>query len=137
MPEAKQHTGRFFKVMQGAGLFVIVGTILVVFLAFVLDVPIPGLHAAPKEMKISTGPTLGVSLAKGVKHTLDVPSDVRVTLGIRSKGKDDTYEVAQPTKTRPLLMYGSTALDPTRLMRVRARFAPAEVVSVGTTLDRL
>jgi cobalt-zinc-cadmium efflux system membrane fusion protein len=32
-------------------------------------------------------------------------------------------------------MYGNTALDPARLMRIRARFAPAEVVSIGSVHD--
>src|SRR5262249_44172933 len=31
----------------------------------------------------------------------------------------------KPTRTRPLVMPGSTALDPTRLTRIRALFAPS------------
>jgi hypothetical protein len=78
-------------------------------------------------------------------HTLAVPVAVREALGIRKGGKDRVEVVRAPKETRPLVLYGSTALDPTRLMRIRARFAPAEVVSVaqvhepgpaGTTVTR-
>src|SRR5262249_23733471 len=36
-----------------------------------------------------------------------------------------------PQKGLPMVLPGSTALDPTRLLRIRARFAPAEVVRIG------
>ena len=36
---------------------------------------------------------------------------------------------------RPLVLPGSTALDPTRLARIRARFAPARVVQIGQVWD--
>ena len=86
-------------------------------------------------MKIKTPASLGVRLVKGVKHTLEVPVEVRSTLGIHKGGKDLFEIVHVPTETRPLVVYGSTALDPTRLMRIRARFAPAEVVSIGQVPD--
>jgi cobalt-zinc-cadmium efflux system membrane fusion protein len=38
----------------------------------------------------------------------------------------------RPQKGLPMVLPGSTALDPTRLLRIRARFAPAEVVRIGT-----
>jgi cobalt-zinc-cadmium efflux system membrane fusion protein len=68
-------------------------------------------------------------------HTLFVPDEVREALGIR-KGTSDKLAVAQrPTNTRPLVMPGSTMLDPSRIMRIRARFAPspssAEVVEIA------
>ena len=40
-----------------------------------------------------------------------------------------------PTVMRPLMFSGSTALDPTRLARIRARFAPARVVKIGQVQD--
>src|SRR5262249_24074667 len=154
-------------------------------------VPIPGLHAAPDEMRIKAAPRLGVRLVEWFQltdrssasvrqavrlagsgdavlrqldrvlaklgalrgktfererfqaelarrldkeeqarfqdlllkhtarpsHTLAVPVEVRATLGIR-KGEQDHVEIVRlPTQTRPLVVYGSTALDPTRLMR--------------------
>jgi cobalt-zinc-cadmium efflux system membrane fusion protein len=66
---------------------------------------------------------------------LEVPEDVRTVLGIR-KGKQDLLAVAQsPTMMRPLMLSGSTALDPTRLARIRARFAPCRVVEIGQVHD--
>jgi len=78
---------------------------------------------------------LKIALVESRPHTLMVPEDVRTALGIR-KGNTDLIAVARkPTQTRPLVMPGSTALDPTRLMRIRARFAPspssAEVVEIA------
>ena len=64
-----------------------------------------------------------------------MPEEVRKSLGIR-KGNVDQIAVAEkPTRTRPLVMPGSTALDPARLIRVRVRFAPAEVVEIGKIDD--
>jgi len=215
-PEAHQKTSRLFKAMQAAGLLVIVLGVLLVFMGFVLGIPIPGLHHAPEEVKIKVPPSLGVRLVewfqltdqsaasvrdavrkgevngtyqpeavpvpavllaqlddvlaklKGLNnktlqreqfleelgrrltedeqkhfqdlllrytatpsHTLLVPEDIRATLLIRKGGKDQVDIVKRPTETRPLSLAGSTALDPSRLMRIRARFAPAEVVSIG------
>jgi len=68
-------------------------------------------------------------------HTISVPDNVQRALGMRKADKDKVVTVQAPRETRPLLIYGSTALDPSRLMRIRARFAPAEVVSIGMTRD--
>jgi cobalt-zinc-cadmium efflux system membrane fusion protein len=77
-----------------------------------------------------------VALVSGHAHTLQVPEEVSAALGIR-KGSRDAIAVAQkPTTMRPLVLSGSTALDPTRLARVRARFAPARVVQLGQFWDR-
>jgi cobalt-zinc-cadmium efflux system membrane fusion protein len=68
--------------------------------------------------------------------TLLVPKEVREALGIE-KGKKERIAVAQrPSASPPLVLPGSTALDPTRLLRIRARFAPAEVVKVGQVNER-
>jgi cobalt-zinc-cadmium efflux system membrane fusion protein len=129
--EAKHQTSRLFRAMQAGGLLAIVLVVLMVFVGFVLGVPIPGFHhAEPDEVKKPSAPELGVKLV--ASHTLDVPVDVRLALGIRKQSKDRFALVRVPTETRPLVMYGSTALDPTRLMRIRARFAPCEVISIGT-----
>jgi cobalt-zinc-cadmium efflux system membrane fusion protein len=77
-----------------------------------------------------------VTLVPSQAHTLDVPEEVCASLGIR---KGDRYAVAPaqtPTIMRPLVLPGSTALDPTRLARIRARFAPARVVQIGQVWDR-
>jgi cobalt-zinc-cadmium efflux system membrane fusion protein len=79
--------------------------------------------------------SLAVELVDGKPHTLFVPEDVRSALGIRKDNRDSIAVARKPTSTRPLVMPGSTALDPTRIFRIRARFAPspssAEVVQIG------
>jgi cobalt-zinc-cadmium efflux system membrane fusion protein len=88
--------------------------------------------AATHEEKPKKAPKVrGVELVG--PYTLAVPEDVRSALGSRKGGKDRIAVARAPTSTRPLSLFGSTALDPTRLVRVRARFAPAEVVKIGQT----
>jgi cobalt-zinc-cadmium efflux system membrane fusion protein len=86
--------------------------------------------AAPKDA------VAGIELVPGEPHTLYVPADVRSALGIRKDNVDQIVTVAKPTRTRPLLMPGTTMLDPTRLIPIRALFAPspssAQVVEIGT-----
>ncbi len=78
---------------------------------------------------------LAVELVSGKPNSLLVPEEVRKSLGIR-EGRADQIAVAEaPTRTRPLPMPGSTALDPARLLRVRVKFAPAEVVEIGKIND--
>jgi cobalt-zinc-cadmium efflux system membrane fusion protein len=83
-------------------------------------------------------------------HTLKVPIDVRIALGIR-KGKTELARPVQiPEKTTPLflpgsarvdpprlqlVMPGSTSLDPARLLRLRARFAPAELIEIAQVVE--
>jgi cobalt-zinc-cadmium efflux system membrane fusion protein len=77
------------------------------------------------------GERLKVDLVKDRPQTLRVPVEVRQALGMR-KGNREQVAVAQLPKTGvSLVLPGSTALDPTRLLRIRARFAPAEVVKIG------
>jgi membrane fusion protein, heavy metal efflux system len=74
-------------------------------------------------------------VTSGPPHTLDVPEDVRVALGIRKAGVDQIAVAQKPTWMRPLTMPGSTMLDPTRIMRIRALFAPSpsspRVIEIG------
>jgi cobalt-zinc-cadmium efflux system membrane fusion protein len=60
---------------------------------------------------------LAIELVENVPHTLIVPERVQKALGIQESTK-----VQAPTQGRPLVMPGSTALDPARVMRVRTRF---------------
>ncbi len=87
-----------------------------------------------KESGGSTGST-GIALIPGQAHTLEVSDEVALTLGIR-KGDKDSVAIAQtPNTMKPLVLPGSTALDPTRLARIRARFAPARVVEIAQVQD--
>ncbi len=79
--------------------------------------------------------TSGVELVKDKPNSLRVPEEVRKALGIRKGNADQIAVVEQPTRKVPLVMPGSTALDPARLIRVRVRFAPAEVVEIGKIDD--
>ena len=78
-----------------------------------------------------------ISLVEGRVHTLALSDEVATTLGVR-KGDHDSIALAEPPKKmRPLVLPGSTALDPTRLARIRARFAPARVVEIAHVRDPL
>ena len=76
-----------------------------------------------------------MELVKGQAHTLFIPEDVRAALGIRKDGVDLVATAHRPTWMRPLVMPGSTMLDPTRIMRIRALFAPSpsspKVIEIG------
>jgi cobalt-zinc-cadmium efflux system membrane fusion protein len=88
-----------------------------------------------KETIVSSGPP-SVSLVSGQAHTLEVPEEVATTLGIR-KGQRDSVAVAlPPTDPKPLVLPGSTDFNPSRLARIRARFAPARVVELAQFHDR-
>jgi cobalt-zinc-cadmium efflux system membrane fusion protein len=91
---------------------------------------------AEKEQGTTTLPdALAVSLVKDRPRTLLVPKEVRTALGMRNGGKDIVAVVEPPKAGTPLVLSGSTALDPTRVLRIRAGFAPAKVVSLGQTRD--
>jgi cobalt-zinc-cadmium efflux system membrane fusion protein len=120
-------------------LLVLIG--LAGFASSFLGLQLPGLSVRGKENgtkdEKTKGPPqpLGVMLVKDKPHTLEVPEDVRTVLGIR-KGKQELLAVVQiPTMMRPLVLPGSTMLDPSRLDRIRARFAPARVVELGRVHD--
>ena len=125
----------FTRFLKTVGILLL---ILVVLTAFALAsgaVKLPWATAAAEKVDPPAKETLAVALVKGKPHTLEVPEHVRAVLGIR-KGKQDLFAVAQrPTTMRPLVLSGSTALDPARLARIRARFAPARVVEIGQVQD--
>jgi len=78
---------------------------------------------------------LGVELVKDVPHTLAVPDDVRKGLSIHNARTEMIAVAKLPTTTQTMVLPGSTALDPTRLYRIRARFAPARVVEIAPVID--
>jgi membrane fusion protein, heavy metal efflux system len=125
--------------------------IVVLLLTVVLVPPLAGFYsyfsgiplhllASSKEKEenetSASSASTGIAPVSGQAHTVEVSEDVAATLGIR-KGERDSVAVAQPpTMMRPLVLPGSTALDPTRLSRIRARFAPARVVQIAQVWDR-
>jgi len=77
---------------------------------------------------------------------LKLASSALITVGVTAwaasaalgidKGEQDAVAVAQaPKTTRPLVLPGSMRLDPTRIARIRARFAPARVVQLAQVWD--
>jgi len=75
-------------------------------------------------------------LATGVGGLAQGPAQVADS-GI-PKAHNSSVAVARPPSMntiKPLVLPGSTALDPTRLARIRARFAPARVVELGRVGD--
>jgi cobalt-zinc-cadmium efflux system membrane fusion protein len=90
-----------------------------------------GLSALSKgaEKRPVTRPRLAVELVEEIPHTLSVPEHVRKALGIGG-----SLVAHAPKQDRPLVMPGSTALDPARVMRVRTRFN-AEVVDIAQVVD--
>jgi cobalt-zinc-cadmium efflux system membrane fusion protein len=76
-----------------------------------------------------------VSLVAGRAHTVDVPDEVATDLGIRQGNQDSVAVAKVPETMQPLVLSGSTALDPTRLARIKARFAPAKVIELAKVWD--
>jgi cobalt-zinc-cadmium efflux system membrane fusion protein len=123
-PQAKP--GRTLWFVAFGLTFLVIGAVLGSLVMPVL----PSLRGAGKESADAPAPPgkppLEVDLVEGMPATLFVPEQVRKALGIQEK----SYEVRPPREGPPLVMPGSTALDPARIMRVRTRFN-AQVVEIG------
>ena len=129
---AKERVMRPIQLLKVAGIIALVLIVLIGFGMMMGGIGAPW-QAAGAE-KPTTPPrkaaNLVVELVPEKPHTLAVPEDAR---------KDFIAVAKKPTKTRPLVLPGSTMLDPTRLYRVRARFAPspssAECVEIEKVRD--
>jgi cobalt-zinc-cadmium efflux system membrane fusion protein len=122
-----------FRSRKAAGILLPILAILLALAVAFGAVKLPWATPVAEKADPPEKDALGVKLVAG--NSLLVPEEVRKSLGIR-KGSVDQIAVAEkPTRTRPLVMPGSTALDPARLIRVRVRFAPAEVVEIGKIDD--
>ena len=76
-----------------------------------------------------------VSLVPGEPYAIKVPEEVCAALGIRKGTGFAVTAAIAPTSMRPLELPGSTAFNPSRLARIRARFAPARVVELPQVHD--
>jgi len=106
------------------------------FYSYFSGVPLH-LLASKKEDKENSesAESPNIALVSGQAHTLEVSEDVATSLGIR-KGEHYSVAVARPPATmKPLVLAGSTDFDPSRLARIRARFAPARVVQLAQVRD--
>ncbi len=122
--------------LQKTGKTLLPTLVMMAAFAVVLGtVKLPWKMAVAEKADPPSSEALAVELVPDKPNSLLVPEDVCKSLGIR-KGSVEQIAVAEkPVRTRPLVMPGSTALDPARLIRVRVRFAPAEVVEIGEIND--
>jgi cobalt-zinc-cadmium efflux system membrane fusion protein len=111
------------------GLSILAAGIVVTALTIYLTRQLPAFAQTSESTEPAAKGRLAVELVEDVPHTLIVPERVQKALGIRGN------EVARvPTQARPLVMPGSTALDPARVMHIRTRFN-AEVVDIAKIPD--
>jgi cobalt-zinc-cadmium efflux system membrane fusion protein len=125
-------------------------TVVAILLTVVLVPPLAGFYSyfsgVPLHLLASTAKTgteeeeaeanASISLVQGKPHTVEVTDEVAAALGIRKKdGKESVATAQVPTAMRPLELPGSTDFDPSRLARIRARFAPARVVKIPEVHD--
>jgi cobalt-zinc-cadmium efflux system membrane fusion protein len=104
--------------------------------AVLLGVPMPWqAKSGTAEAGQSIKKDLAVSLVDGQRHTVAVPHNVQRTLGIRKGGVEAIAVAKAPTQTRPLVLRGTTALDPSRIIHIRVRFAPADTVAIKIVPD--
>jgi cobalt-zinc-cadmium efflux system membrane fusion protein len=127
---------RFYKT---AGLIVLILVVLVGLGMLLGDVPAPWRAAGAEPARQPKSDKLAADLVSGKPHTLFVPEDARKALGIGTPKGDFVAVAKKPERSRELVMPGSTMLDPTRLYRIRARFAPspssAECIEIGQVRD--
>jgi cobalt-zinc-cadmium efflux system membrane fusion protein len=125
----------FGKALRGI-VVTLIAFVLLAFLGVTIGAWSPpwARHEADKE-SAGSSPSISVELVPGMPHTLMVPDSVQHALGIRQGSRLFIIDVKKPSHLQPLVMPGSTMLDPGRIMRIRARFAPspssAEVVQIG------
>jgi cobalt-zinc-cadmium efflux system membrane fusion protein len=124
--------------VRSAVVVVVALLVLAGFVLYVVGVPIPGLSSVVEDRTVEKAAPARIEVLsrKGEPPTVRVPEDVRRSLGIRDHaGNDRLVAAREPTEARPLVLSGTTQLDPARLMRIKARFAPAEVTEIGTLDD--
>jgi cobalt-zinc-cadmium efflux system membrane fusion protein len=100
-------------------------------------------HGALKAMLLTKVTEIALGLATLAVITTGVGGRARgpeqVAGSAIHQGQNASVAIAQPPSTittRALVLPGSTQLDPARLDRIRARFAPARVVQVAQVPDR-
>jgi cobalt-zinc-cadmium efflux system membrane fusion protein len=103
-------------------------------LQFALPGGLPSLWPQGPKQRTVTETPLAVELVPDRPRTLSVPEDVRRSLGILRETGEAVAVAEPPIKTRPLVLPGSTDLDPPRIGRVRARFN-ADVIEVTKVED--
>src|SRR5579871_3321070 len=127
-PEIKHHS-RWHKI-QSIGILLLGLAALIVFAAFATG--IISLPSGPGKDRAVAAPTPPPAVELVGDYTLKVPEDVQIGLSIRTRdGKESIAPAPPPENVPPLMLTGSTAVDPARYRRVRIRFTPAEVVEIA------
>ena len=108
--------------------------------SFVSGIPLHLLAGGDPRATSANSAGSNVRLVSDEDYTIDVPDEVCERLGIVKRGHDGTTreavaEAEAPSEIEPLVLPGTTMLNPNRLARVKARFAPARVVEVATIHD--
>jgi len=109
------------------------------FYSYFSGVPLHLLAAQEKEeareqAALAAAPR-SIALVAGRPHTVTVSDEVARSLGMGEGGHESVAVARAPTSMRPLVLFGSMRFDPSRLARVRARFAPARVVEIAQIHD--
>ena len=106
------------------------------FYSYFSGIPLHLLAAkVPDEESEDAAVERGVSLVEGRPHTIEVSETVAERFKIKNGEREAIALAKPPTTMRPLVLPGSTRLDPTRLDRIRARFAPARVIEIAEVHD--
>jgi len=138
-PASPAQAGVTARIMRRAIIAVLLTVVLVPpaagFYSYFSGVPLHILASKKQEEPASTTPVEHISLVAGEHHAVNVPNEVCTSLGIRKGSEFSVAVTARPTSMRPLELPGSTAFDPSRLARIRARFAPARVVELPQVHD--
>lgn len=121
--------------LKTGGMLLPLVVILMAFAVAFGTVKVPWANSGADKVDLPAKEGLAVELVAGKPNSLRVPEAVRTSLGIRKDNIEQIAIASKPIRTRPLVMPGSTALDPARLIRVRVRFTPADVVEIGKIDD--
>jgi cobalt-zinc-cadmium efflux system membrane fusion protein len=113
-----------------------VAALVVVALVAVITGAVPWLSASHAEQGTPKQSLVGIDLVSGRPHTLAIPDEVRKALGIRQGDKEMIAIAKAPTQTQTMVLPGSTALDPTRLWRIRIRFS-GRLEQIGQTKEEI
>jgi cobalt-zinc-cadmium efflux system membrane fusion protein len=108
------------------------------FYSFFSGVPLH-LLASSKDKDNTSAPSVvvgrTVSPVPGEPDSIDVPDDVARVLGIVKDDEEMVKPAVVPNEMMSLTLPASTYLNPSRLARIKPRFAPARVIELAQVHD--
>lgn len=105
------------------------------FYSYFSGVPLHLLAGKEAKGAVTSSAPPSFWLTRGRAHTVEVSQEVAQSLGMQNGDHQSIAVAYAPTSMRPLELFGSTRLDPTRLARIKARFAPARIVEIAQIHD--